>query len=302
MFLSIFNIFLEILFPTFAVIGVGAAIDKKLRMDPHHLSSLSMNLLFPAFIIHYLSRLEVQPKEIGAIIIMAVGSTLLLWVLGLILVRIIGLKEKLRASFILCLFYGNVGTLGFTIIGFAYGDPGFQRAALFYAVVQLFVNPLAIFIASRGSATLKESMMNVVKNPIIYALLIGVLLNVTGVILPLPIDRCISLIAKAAIPTQLILLGFQLARVSFKKQFGLVLLTSGIRLIAAPAVGFALAALTGIQGQAMQASMLQISMPTGLFVTVYATEYDADPEFTSMVGMMTTIGSIITLSLLLTIL
>jgi len=302
MFLSVINIFIEVLFPAFAVIGLSALINRKQKKSPQMLSKLSIYFLFPAFIVYYLSSIEINLEEIGSITIMAIGSAILLLLIGIVLGKALKLPNKIRTSFILCMFYGNVGALGFTIIGFAYGDLGFQKATLFYAVSQFFVNPIAIFIASRGSASIKESFLNIVKNPIIYALFIGLLISVSGISLPQPINLSISLISQAAIPIQLVILGFQLARVNLKKQLGIVFLASSVRLLAAPAIGFALVLVSGIKGLAMQASMMQISMPTGLFVTVYATEFGSDAEFASMVGMVTTIGSIITLSILLSIL
>jgi len=299
MFIELLNIFIEILLPAFAVIGLAAALDKKLNIDPRLLSKLNIYLLFPFFTILNLSSIEIDKDEMGAIIFMAIASTALLLIIAIFLAALLKLRQGLKASFIICIFYGNTAALGFTLAGFAFGVEGLQRAVLFYAVTQLIVNPLAIFIASRGTLSVGESFLNIFKNPIIYSICLGLALNFMEWRLILPLERFMNIFAQAMIPTQLVLLGFHLARISLKKNIGKVFVASFVRLIIAPVIGIILAFIAGIQGLAMQSSLMQISMPTGLFVTVYATEFGSDAEFASMVGMITTIGSIFTLSLLL---
>ena len=74
------------------------------------------------------------------------------------------------------------------------------------------------------------------------------------------------------------------------------------KLISGPLLGFALAGPLGLSGINRQAAILESSMPTAVMATVLATEYDAAPQFTAGVVLMSTLGSIITVTAVITLL
>ena len=300
--MELIKIFIDVLLPIFGVIAFAAFTDRYLHLDTKLLARLNIYLLCPLLILISLENIELQGKELWMIVIMAVGSAVVMAIIGTLLSSVLRLDRWLSGAFILCVFMGNTGGMGFSLAQFAFGDEGLQRAVLFFAVVGIVNSPLAIFISSRGSYTIKESLMNIVKNPIIYATITGLLLNTFDLHLPTPLERFAEIPARASIPFTLILLGVQLARIKVVKNLNYALVASVARLIVAPLVGFGIAALVGVSGLAMKSTIIQIAMPAATFTAVFATEYGSDAEFASMVGLITTLGSIITLSLLLLLL
>ena len=295
MIIQIFNIFFEILLPVFAVIAFAAYSNRYLKIDPKLLSKLNVYLFNPFMVLLSLSISDLQKGELFTITVMAVGSSVILILIGTGLAKLLKLSHETQIAFVMSIFLANTGGMGFSLTQFAFGDDGLQRAIFFFAVVQTICNPVAIFLASSGNGSTRESLKTVLKNPVVYASIIGILMYILNIKMPLPLERFSTILAQAVIPTALFLLGIQLSNIQLRKDLGKVFLASSIRLILAPLIGFGLAALIGISGLAYKASIMQISMPTGMFVTVYVTEFGGDAQFSAKVAFITTLGSILTL-------
>jgi predicted permease len=164
-------------------------------------------------------------------------------------------------------------------------------------------NTLGIYLASRGTASIRQSLLNILKVPMPYATALGFLLNISGVSLPLPLERATGLLGQAAVPVMLIILGLQLSRLSRMSfvidRLGPVLLAAGLRLVVAPLVALPLVSLLGLSVLTGQVSVIQASMPTAVMAGVLATEFGNDAQFATAVILVSTLASVVTLSVLL---
>ena len=154
---------------------------------------------------------------------------------------------------------------------------------------------------------------HVFKVPILYAALLGLLLNLLDIKLPLILERSIlEIAANASIPMMLALLGLQLSRISFKRQENgeatlatnaiAVGLAASLRLLIAPIIGFALASLFGLTGLTFKVAIVESAMPTAVLASALATQFGGDAKYVSMVTMVATLASVLTLSVLLLLL
>ena len=293
--IELLNIFLDVLLPIFAVIAFAAITDRFLHLDAKVLTQLNIYFLCPLLILISLENVELQSQEFWMITAMAVTSTVVLVLIGFGLSALLKLDRKLSGAFIMCIFMGNTGGIGFSLAQFAFGEEGFNRAVLFFAIVAVINSPIAIYISSRSTKSVSQSLVNIVKNPLIYATLIGLMLNILDWHLPLPVERFVELPAKASVPFTLILLGSKLSHIKIGEKIKPLLVASFIRLIVAPIVAVGLAALIGVSALSMKISVIQIAMPAATFTAVFATEFGSDAEFATSVSLVTTIGSVFTL-------
>jgi len=199
----------------------------------------------------------------------------------------------------MCVFMGNTGGIGFSLAQFAFSDAGFNRAVLFFAIVAVINSPIAIFLSSRSTQSIQQSLKNIIRNPLIYATLAGLFLNIMGWHLPTPLERFAEIPAKASVPFTLIMLGVQLVRIKKIEKVKPLLVASAARLLIAPLIGFGLAMLIGMNDLSLKVSLLQIGMPAATFTAVFATEFGSDAEFASAVSFVTTLFSMLTLSLMI---
>jgi hypothetical protein len=72
-----------------------------------------------------------------------------------------------------------------------------------------------------------------------------------------------------------------------------------LRLLAAPALAWAIARVLGMQGLALNVVVLESAMPTAVITTILATEFDSDPPFAALAVLTTTLLSIPTVTILL---
>ncbi len=120
----------------------------------------------------------------------------------------------------------------------------------------------------------------------------------SGIVIPLPVMRPLQLLSDAAVPVQIVVLGMQLERARIERP--LLMGAAGfLRLVVAPALGFALALACGLQGPALQAGLVQSAMPTAVVAGILAVEYDTEPGFVTSVVFFSTVISPFTLTLLI---
>lgn len=145
-----------------------------------------------------------------------------------------------------------------------------------------------------------RSLANVLKTPSVYALVLVFALKGGGITeLPPALARTSQLLADAAIPLMLVLLGLQLGGFGKLKRLPLVAFSTAVRLLLAPAIAIAFASLLGLSGAARFAFILQAGMPTAVMTIVLATEFDTDRDLALSVILTSSFICPFTLSLLI---
>ena len=187
----------------------------------------------------------------------------------------------LNQSFAYDIAVSNNGNMGLPISLFALGDAGLVMATVYYAVSAFLTNTFGVFVASSGSAPVGKALGQSLRAPVLYATILGVIFNRLAVPVPDPIYRAIDLMAGAAIPMMLVLLGIHLSVTPFNREQSVVWRSLIIRLVASPLAALALCMVMGIGGLERQVMILQASMPTAVVATVLSTEFAAAPRLVS---------------------
>jgi predicted permease len=298
---TFFGVAYNVLTPIFLIIGLAVLIDRRFAPDPRAFSRAVVYLFSPSLVFISIASSDLRAEELGQILAVAFLVTLLMVLVGWGLARLFRFERKLESAFILSVALINAGNYGLPLNEFAFGEAGLQRAVVFYVMTAVSCNTLGVYLASRGTASVRQSLLNVLKVPLPYATALGFFVNVQGIALPLPVERAVGLLGQAAVPIMLTILGLQLSRTSVKGRIGPILLATATRLGVAPLIAFPLVGLLGLSGLARQVSIIEASMPTAVMGGVLATEFGGDAEFTTAVILISTLVSLLTLSLLLTL-
>jgi len=91
----------------------------------------------------------------------------------------------------------------------------------------------------------------------------------------------------------------QLERAVMPRRPSAVAAAAVLSLLISPLLALGAAHLLALSGPALQASVVQASMPTAVVTTIIALEYDAEPAFVTSVVVATTALSPFTLTLLI---
>jgi len=293
----------DVIAPIFLVIGIAAYIGRQFNPDPRGLSTFLIYVFIPALAFRGLAQSELNGDELIGLAGVALAIMGIMAGIGLGFVSMLGLEQQRGSAFMLSVILINAANYGIPLNEFAFGEAGGQRAIIYYVVNTSIGNILGIYFASRGTASARAAMLNVLKIPISHAALLGLIFNLMAWELPTSVSRSVDLLADAAIPCMLALLGLQLARTSIQAvAWRPIVLATATRLILAPLIAVPLALLFGLTGVTFQVAVVQSSMPTAVLANALATQFDSDAEFTSTVTLVSTLASVVTLSILLAIL
>ena len=244
--LSILPIFLTL------VCGYAMVATKFL---PHErwegIETLSFRLLIPVVLIRAIAGSDLSVSKFGSMILVLVGALTIAGLLVLLLRRILS-QEQLPNSAFTTIFQTTTRWNAFIALAAAellIGPEGFALIAVAMAVLIPLINIANIIVLAvfgTGRATLSMIFKTVFKNPLVQACLVGLALNLSGVVLPQPILQTLDLIGRSALGVGLLAVGAgislkRLSKNSFPVWAGII-----FRLALCPALFIALSQVAGL--------------------------------------------------------
>ncbi len=294
---ALFAIFSSTLLPVFLLALAGYLLATFIPLDTRTIGRVLFYLATPALVFRSLYAMTVDLTALQHMAAVTVGVFVITALLGWGITN--GVSRAQRSGLTLASAVGNNGNMGIPICLFAFGEIGAGLAAIYYAIASFLANTVGVVMASAGRSPWQEAVKRGLQAPMLYAATLGLLLNRTGVAAPLPLYRAIDLLASAAIPMMLILLGAQLRSTRIHRGHFVVWRSMVVRLVASPLVALALCWVFSIGGVERQVLVLQAAMPTAVITTVLATEFDAAPPLVAAAVLFSTLASVVTLSLII---
>ncbi len=176
--------------------------------------------------------------------------------------------------------------LGLAVTGSLYGGAGLGVAALMLALMVPTVNVMSVWAltAERG-VSLRALALPILRNPLILACAAGVLLNLSGIGLPLGSDKLLGLLATASLPLGLLCVGAALQPRELSGEVAALGWNCALRLLAMPALALAVA--WGLQLPSMERVILVLffALPTAPTAYVLTRQLGGDGHL--MAGIIT---------------
>lgn len=284
-------VFLDILLPIAVLIAAGALFSRILRPALEPLTQFALFVATPALVFHALARSAVPPVQVGRVAVLVVLYTAVLWGLAEILGRGLGLKGTLRRAFSLVTVTMNVGNYGLPLVRFAFGPQAEPFSVLIFVMFNVPLCTWAIWLAAGGGLSSLRGIGATAKIPIFHATVLAFVLGALGWSLPEPLAKGIGLLAQAAIPVLLVILGMQLDRTRVEA-FGLSLLAAVLlRLAVSPFVAWGLSAALGFHGLERNVIVLQTATPSAVLTLLYALRFECAPRWVASCIFVTTLAS-----------
>ncbi|MBN1538104.1 MAG: AEC family transporter [Anaerolineales bacterium] len=299
---TLFSIFANNLLPIFLAAAIGYLAGKFLKVDTKSISNLALYAFSPCLIFTVLTTNSLSNDDISRIVLFTLVSTLLLGLLTWVLGKLLNFKRDMLAAILIITMFSNAGNFGLSLNLFAFGEKVLAYASLYFVVNLIMIYSLGVFIASSGKNDLKTTVIGLIKLPAIYAVILAILINLSQWKVPVPIERTISTLAAAAVPSFILVLGLQLSKIKLKGHLFHLSVATILRLVVSPALAFAMSGCFGLTGAAYQAAITQSAMPTAVLNTVLATKYDLEPSFVTEAVLASTILCPLTLTPLLMLL
>lgn len=298
--------FSEVLLPIVVIASLGYALQATLPLDMRSLNRVSLYVLSPTLLFVTLLRAEIPGGE--AVRLSALMALVVFVMSGLAygIARLLRLSGPERSGFMLSTTFMNSGNYGLPATRFAFGDIGFQYAVVGYLTQALLSQTYAVYVASAGSGGRRAALLQVSRMPMIYAAfaaiglrLLGLQLDETNGSVALGLFRGLRLLADATLPFLLLILGIQLRRRQQMAAGRTLSIAVCMRLILSIPIAAAIGLLLGLGDLPLRVGIVQAAMPTAVNTTILALEFDTWPDFVSNVVVATTIGSLVTLTVLI---
>jgi malate permease and related proteins len=294
--------FILIVLPVFVILGTGFLGQKLLKLNIKPISTMALYMMMPflAFNTFYTNQLN---KDYFYMFLFNIILIFVLVVITVVLGKILKADRTRMSAMLLGTAFPNMGNYGAPVVLFAFGSTAFDYAVITMVIQMLLISTIGIFIASYGSeksTTLKDALINVLKMPVLYGVLLGVLFQITHITIPSTILESIRLIGSASIPTVTLILGMQLAEIKPQKmEYKYVNTITMIRMVISPLVIAGLVMFMPVDDLVKNVFILLAAMPIAANTTLLAVQFNTKPNLVSYITLVTTLFSILSIPLTL---
>ena len=297
------NVLFEVILPIFLVGGAGVVVGRLTRLDATLLMRVVLYLFGPALIFRSLYTSAVAGGDVLRIAAFVVILQVALLVVSRVLGRAFKWDDDTRATGSLVMTFANCGTYGLAVLLFAYGDAGFTLGVVYMLTSSLMQATLGVGIGAwRKGTRIGAWLGQAARVPWLYAFLLALLVRAVNWELPSGVYRGIDLLASAAIPVQLVVLGIQLARAPIRGVAKEAVWLTGLKLALPPLLAWGLTVLLGVEGLLRSVLIVQASMPSAINALILSMHFNRRSELAATVVFLTTVLSLGTLTLILSIL
>jgi malate permease and related proteins len=293
---DLFSVFASDLLPIFVIAGAGFALARWLNASATTLTHVVFYVLLPCFSFRLLIATIATGRQFGRMVLLAVLVVLAMAAVGALVSLVLRLSRTESTVFLLVVMFSNGGNYGLPVVSFAFGEEALSYGTVFFLTGSVLTNTVGAFLAAAGRKSLHRAAMSVLRMPAIYAIAAAMFVLATGISVPTPLLRPITMMSDAALPVMILVLGMQLERAAFPKRPALVAAAVCVSLLAAPLVALGLTSLLDVTGPARQAVVVLSSMPVAVATTILALEFDASPDFVTSAVFLSTILSPLTLT------
>lgn len=304
---------LDVILPVFLVIGFGyVAVWRGLFANEwvDGLMKFTQNFAIPCLLFRAISTLELnQEFDFALLSSFYVGATtgFILGILGARLLFRRAWEDSIAIGF--CCLFSNSLLLGLPITERAYGAGALAANYAIIAMHSPFCYLLGIgtmeIVKNRGSgvlATVSRIFKSLLSNALVLGILLGFLVNITGLPIPGVINDALDLMIRAALPAALFGLGGVLYRYRPEGDLKAITYVVAISLIIHPVVVWMMGKSLGLSTAQFRSAVLTAAMAPGINSYIFANMYGVAKRVAASSVLLGTAASILTVSVWLTLL
>ncbi|WP_458456303.1 AEC family transporter [Methanobrevibacter sp.] len=285
------------------MIGLGyflKRIDFLSENDIDPFNKIVMYILLPCMIFHaiYNSDLSLIPK-LGSLPFVILISSFVTGIVSYVILKRLGLDDVKLWSVLVTVMIANTGFMGYPVNLGVYGQEGFLRAIFCDMATLCIFLFLSFVLMLKFGGTLRTAVKKIVFFPSLWAVILGLCLNLAGVPIGPVLDNTINYLGQGAIPIIMIALGLSIDFSALSRSKAMIAFTSIFKLAFFPFVAFVVATQLGLVDLQFKVSIIEAAMPSGMMSLLLAITYKLDYELTSDCILINTVISLITLPVIL---
>jgi predicted permease len=294
----------NIVAPIFFIVFLGYLLKRLKVIDEgfiHTASKLVFVITLPTLVFMSISRTDFQavfnPQQLGFVLISTFISFIALWAIGKYWIK----RPEDLGVFIQGAFRSNYGIIGLAVSYNLFSDSGLAQASLLLALVIPMYNVLSIVALTipaqrSGASNIGSTLYEIIKNPLIIAVLLALPFSYFGFKLPEIAQNTGRYFANLTLPLALLAIGGSLNLASLRNTSSQATWATLSKLVFIPLVLTIAAWLYGFKGQDLAMMMVLFGCPTAAASFVMAKSMGGNAELAANIILMTTLGSVLTLS------
>ncbi len=294
----------NIVAPIFFILFLGYLLRRLHLIDDAFVrtgSKLVFVITLPALVFMSIARMDFHavfnPEQMGFVLVGILVSFGLIWWAA---ARWIKAPEDLGV-FIQGSFRSNYGIIGLAVSFNLFGEQGLAQASLLLALVIPMFNVLSIICLSvpmqRGeSMKLSSTLLEVLKNPLILAVIFALPVSWFNIQLPQVVAKTGTYFANLTLPLALLTIGATLNLKSLNDTSAQAFWATALKLVIIPLVMVLAAWAYGFGGQDLAILMVLFGCPTAAASFVMAQAMGGNAQLAANIVLTTTLGSVLTLS------
>ena len=291
--------------PLFLTVGAGYSSAKIGFLSPitgDSLAKYAFNAAIPCLMFETLTGLsKLAIPDLGSVYAYFGGCLLVFCLVCFVASRSFRFPADSVTVFGMSSIFSNNVQLGIPLVLALMGQSAIAISALIVSInvflLWLVASVMIEFYRSRTvsiTATILTGIKRTLMNPVIGAIVLGLLWTLTGKELWAPIATMVRSIASTATPVALFSLGISLAQYSLKKGLAQSIFATGAKLLIHPFIVFAICRLLGVGEIETGVATLLSSLPTGVNVYIMSREFKAGEEMIANTLLLSTFFSVFT--------
>lgn len=274
--------------PDFLLIAFGWLLNRKLGFSREFftgLEKLVYYVLFPALLFQSILRTPISMGT-AADIFLATSATAICGIaLSWLALPVLRATPLSMASAAQCGYRFNT-YIALALAPSLAGATGQSTMALIVGFAVPIVNLAAVYALARHQGTNFAGAL--LRNPLLMSTMLGVLCNLSGVVLPAALDTLLARMGAAAIALGILCVGASLVWQPGQTKFSLVAWILTIKLLVLPACAWLIASLLDLDPVKKQMLVLFAAMPPATAAYVMAVRMGGDGR---LVGLIISIGT-----------
>ncbi len=284
------NQVINILFPVFALVGVGYLVGRYLKPDFRPINRINIDVFTPALVFSSLVSMPLNADQ-GPMLFAAIIAVLVPGLMMVPICKATGLTFKAWAP---PHMFRNSGNLAIPLFTYTFGDVALSSAVLLFVVSACLHISLGMMLISSGNP-----LKQIFKMPVFFSSALALALNLSGLKAWTPLYEATALLGQAAVPVMLLSLGAQMCNLRLDGLRVGVICT--LQSLITGAVAFSVIYLfIPLPTMQLQMMVLFTMLPPAVMNYLFAERLNIEPMKVASMVLFGNFFSILTLPLLLT--
>ena len=295
----------NVVLPVFLLVFIGVVL-KKTKIINHDFcrtaSKVVFNVTLPSLVFLKISSADYSHVFNPQLILFVLAALFAIFIFSWLVAVKVSKDGRDQGAFIQGSFRSNFAIIGFALINNAFGSASLANAAILLGFIMPLYNILAILsltipLHNQGRINPLKIAKTIAKNPLIIAVVIALPASYFQMTLPHIFTNTINYLAALTLPLALLAIGGSLSFTGLKKDFRLSITSVCIKIVIMPASLTLFGFLFGFRGIDLGVMFFLFAGPTAVASYAMADAMGSNERLAGNIILLSTLGSIFTISL-----